>query len=408
MVNTVPVQSEKPQFPKQPRHLPPDPASSKGMPTQIRPSTPPVTEKWKSNATEPTSPYFTPAENETFMFATRHALEQALGKDTLGRLEELLQNEKKLTQDYIEYLEETVRQKSGVASPMLNTLVQKEIAHWKAKAESHSESTKTELGLLRDWNVRIKDKKDMLQEEVKRLREENSMLKAGTERQKETKENEKERDKEENKRLRTRNTQLEAEKDTLNANMQMMLEESVALKAEIERLKNGSAPAHKQEESDIEMKDSHDEIAGANKNAAATPGKNHEKNARKRAKVKKLRELIIVQENKQLSAKLAEAESQYANAQAATLAAHEELVRKLQEKIEELQREIRSRDEHAERQHHSPAPASTLMATSTDALKRKDKKDKKIKEKKKPKEGKKKKEKEKKTKKKKKDEDMSE
>lgn len=376
MANTVPVQSKKHQSPKSTRYMPPDPALSKGIAAPVRSSTPPNDDPWRPNGTEIKRPYLpsATAESETFMFATRHALEQALGEETLERLEALLQQEKKLTQDYIEYLEETVRQKSGVGSPMSNTLMQKELAYWKAKAEGHDENTKTETGLLRDWNVRIKDEKDKLQDEVERLREENGMLKAETEQLKGAKEND---DNDENMRLRIRNDQLEAEKDALNANMQMMLEDFVALKAEVERLKNGSAPAHEQKEPDVEMKESDNRITGNNTNVPVTLSKNHEKNFKKRARAKKRRELIMVQENKQLSTKLAEAESQHATAYAATLAAQEERMEKLQEKIEELQREVRSRDERAEQQHHSPATASVLVAAPTSAPKKRSKKKKK-------------------------------
>jgi cell division protein FtsB len=117
-----------------------------------------------------------PEQQESFLLATRNALEQALGKEALEAHERLLAKERECTDQYIVNLEEAVKQQYG--TPVVHDiLIQNQIAILKVKAEGQDESARTEIKLLRDSNTKLADEKTTLGRCVQHLTDENINLK---------------------------------------------------------------------------------------------------------------------------------------------------------------------------------------------------------------------------------------
>jgi outer membrane murein-binding lipoprotein Lpp len=352
-------------------------ASPKDSSTPTSLSNSPITKRKRNVTVERKSPYLSskpsqPAEDETFMFATRQALEQAIGKASLERHEALLQQEKKSTKDYISQLEEVAKQKNGIALSMQDALVRKQIAMCKAKAEGLDESAKTEIQLLREWNGRMQDEMRVLNAVVEGLRKEKEVLReemGGTKRE----------DEDEVKRLYARNAQLEQEKEKLETDMRMMRDECAALKCEMDKMRTGCEMAGKQKQLVETSKKIHglDEgyvgNAGAKYNVAA---KRNTNNSKRRARDQKRRGHLL-KENGELSAKLAQLESQHQAERTEALEARDEAVRGLQVKIEELMgemREMKSRVECGEREREKASPTAALESKDNKRKRKKQRK----------------------------------
>ncbi|CAG5175111.1 uncharacterized protein ALTATR162_LOCUS10772 [Alternaria atra] len=117
-----------------------------------------------------------PEQEESFLLATRNALEQALGKEALEAHEKLLVKEKESKELYIVNLEEAVKQQYG--TPVVHDiLIQNQMAILKVKAEGHDEAAKTEIKLLRESNTKLRGETTTLGRCVRLLTDENIVLK---------------------------------------------------------------------------------------------------------------------------------------------------------------------------------------------------------------------------------------
>ncbi|EMD91065.1 hypothetical protein COCC4DRAFT_39771 [Bipolaris maydis ATCC 48331] len=274
------AQSEAPQSPHKP-------SSPKDVAQQTPPSQSLVARP-KNNATPRSarprlsSTPLAPPEDHTFMPATRHALEQALGKASLDRHEVLLQQEKKHTQDYIAQLQDAVKQKTSIAPSAQESLLRKEITMWKAKAQELDESAKTEMQLLRECNGRMEEELIMVRSVAEGLRREMHRYRVEEEKNQLGYIKMLEEDKEE---LIWKLSSVEHENDGL-------MDEAKKFKEEVERLKKAAKGVKGGEGKDGEVE------------------KRKARNLKRRARDRKRRDLVLVKENMELAARLAEMEKQ--------------------------------------------------------------------------------------------------
>ncbi|EOA80960.1 uncharacterized protein SETTUDRAFT_35851 [Exserohilum turcica Et28A] len=309
----------KQQTPKRKVDSPGKPALARAAPAQACVLTPSVVERHNELAevVQHCSPSKNPPseeEEEAFMLATRHALEQALGKQTLEQHGALLKQEKKCTEDYIAQLEEAVNQKTGIDSPMQNALVQGELAMWKARASGQDEATKTEMRLLRKWNDQLQQEKDGLEASVEEMKKENRALKAEVEMLKSAK---RQMNGSEVKILRTRNVQLEEEKIQLESSMQLLKDECSSLKTRLSSSittttttttkHNNNSSSSSTEAKKTNQVDDHDADAT---NTPSSSSSTDIKQAKKRARDLKRRNMALHKENAALADKLGMLEMQ--------------------------------------------------------------------------------------------------
>ncbi|KNG49036.1 ubx domain-containing protein [Stemphylium lycopersici] len=186
-----------------------------------------------------------PPQDETFMLATRRALEQAIGKEALERHEEFLAQEKKSVEDYISKLEEAGRQKYEGGPAMQSALVRDQIAMFKARVEGQDEATKTEIRLQREWNqtlakdrVVLVEEKAALEAKLEEIGKKNEALKTEMAKLRDETRNPEQDEGTRNEivLLRTQNAKLQEVKTVLERNVEGMKGETATLKAQISTL----------------------------------------------------------------------------------------------------------------------------------------------------------------------------
>ncbi|EUC38709.1 hypothetical protein COCCADRAFT_707 [Bipolaris zeicola 26-R-13] len=330
-----PAQSQAPQSPHKP-------ASSKDVAVPTTPSKSLASRPKNSAIPRSPRPHLpstppAPPEDHTFLPATRHALEQALGKASLGRHEVLLQQDKEHTQDYIAQLQDAVKQKNGITPSTHEALLRREVTMWKAKAQEMDESAKTEMQLLRECNGRMEEEMIALRAVAEGLRREGEGLKEEVERL--SKENEafkRENDglkadmqkgpREEDEERMLLITDLEGDKEEMQRLLDEVMDQNEGLKGEVKNLKDEA----KKLKEEVKM------LRGVAKEqgGGGGEGKNSKddkvekrkiKNIKRRERDRKRRDQVLVKENMQLAAKLAEVEKQKSDTSEEGLEAEDEV-----------------------------------------------------------------------------------
>ncbi|EUC41170.1 hypothetical protein COCMIDRAFT_106881 [Bipolaris oryzae ATCC 44560] len=283
-----PAQSQAPQTPRKP-------ASPKDVIPQTPPSKSLVSRQKNNSTTNSPRPHLpstppAPPEDHTFLPATRHALELALGEASLNRHEVLLQQDKKHTQDYIAQLQDAVKQKNGIAPSTQEPLLRKEITMWKAKAQEMDESAKTEMQLLRECNGRMEEEMIAVRAVAEGLRSEGEGEKM-----------QKCRGEEDEKRALLIEG-LEGDKEELQRVLNSVVDENQELKGEVKNLKEEAK----------ELRGAVNRVGGGEgkEDKDGKAEKRKAKNEKRRARDRKRRELVLVKENMELAAKLAEVAKQ--------------------------------------------------------------------------------------------------
>jgi cell division protein FtsB len=307
-----------------------------------------------------------PPPPDSFMLATRKALESVMGKEAVDSQEKFLAEELKCTDAYIAELQEAVKQKAGV-NVSHDPITQKHLALLKAKFEGKEATAQTEIRILREHNEKLTEDKTKLTRDIKLLQDGYGALKTKAQddasaeiqllhennaklteekgalfrsisllqdenRSLEATRQDREVAGAEAKTLHEQNAKLTEEKAELVRNVELLKDEHGNLRAEVSALTHDISEQKKLFASK--------KMQGSNNNVKATAAE--VKSLKNEIKMEKKRSKTLMKRNANLSTELAEMEKKrratLSHENAAKQSAKE--VSKAHERIEKLQQQI--------------------------------------------------------------------